>query len=170
MEVQPVFNRQLIGELSDIVTQCLLDLTDLSIGMDSQRSVVGEMMFDHQMTLASSRISAYNELENNLLKAVEARDENAVRELVRQSDALHAHADGKMHVTRILWKVVIIAPRHLADIILASPTIPFDYQFVDDINGRTCLHEAATRGEARLVDLCISKGVQVDRADVYGKL
>lgn len=136
--------------------------------MDSQRSVVGEMMFDHQMALASSRTGAYNDLESNLLKAVEAKDENAIRELARQSDALHAHPDGKMHVTRILWKVVIVAPRHLADLILESPAIPFDFQFVDDINGRTCLHEAAMRGEARLVDLCISKGVQVDRADVYG--
>ena len=74
-----------------------------------------------------------------------------------------------MHVTRILWKAVIDAPPELADHILTSASTPFDYHFVDDINGRTCLHEAARVGALRLVNLCLDNGVQQDKVDVYGR-
>ncbi|KAI5124795.1 hypothetical protein M0805_005429 [Coniferiporia weirii] len=169
VEVQPVFNRQLIGELSDIVTQCLLDLTDLTIGLSSEGSMVN-MIFTHQMALErSSRMGPYHDLETKLHNAIKSADERSIQELVQQSDALHDQPGGKMHVTRILWKAVIDAPQSLADLILSSPSITFDFHFIDDINGRTCLHEAAISGELRLVELCISNGVQVDRADVYGR-
>ena len=71
-----------------------------------------------------------------------------------------------MHVTRILWKAVIDAPPDLADHILTCASSPFDYHFVDDINGRTCLHEAARVGALRLVNLCLENGVQRDKVDV----
>ncbi|KAH8118535.1 cyclin-dependent protein kinase inhibitor [Phellopilus nigrolimitatus] len=170
VEVQPVFNRQLIGELSDIVAQCLLDLTDLTVGLSGEGSVVNDMILTHQIALErSSRMGPYHDLETNLQNAVKAKDERAIRELIRQSDTLHVQPGGKTHVTRILWKVIIDAPAPLADLILSCPSVPFDFQFIDDINGRTCLHEAAMTGELRLVNLCIAKEVQTDRADVYGR-
>ena len=108
----------------------------------------------------------YKRIDN--LNAIKANNESAIPELVQQSDILCQQPEGRKHVTRILWKAVIDAPPLLADLILASPSVPFDFQFVDDINGRTCLHEAAITGEARLINMCIEKGVQVHKADIYG--
>ena len=128
------------------------------------------MILNHQITLDRiTRMGPYHDLEINLQNAIKSGDEHVIRDLIRQSDALLQQPEGRSHVTRILWKAVIDAPPALADLILACPAEPFDFHFVDDINGRTCLHTAAISGELRLVDLCIQNGVQVERIDFYGK-
>lgn len=128
------------------------------------------MILTHQLALErSSGMGPYRDLEKNLHNSVKANDEQAIKELIRQSDDLRRQPDGKTHVLRILWKVIIDAPPNLADMILSAPALPFDYQFVDDINGRTCLHEAAMSGELRLVNICIENNVQITRADHYGE-
>ena len=162
---------QLIAELSDIVSSCLLDMTDLSIGTNLAGSAVNDLMLTHQITMSrSSQIGPYRDLEANLLNAVKMKDDAATRELIRQADVLRQQPEGRTLVTRILWKVIIDASPPFADLILSSLVEPFDFNFVDDINGRTCLHEAATVGELRLLDMCINKGVQFDRVDVYGEM
>ena len=110
----------------------------------------------------------FRDLESNLRKAVLGEDRASVRSLVVYSDTLGQQHWGKGNITRILWRAVVDAPPPLADLILASSTA-FDYQFVDDINGRTCLHEAAVAGALRLVDLCLSRDVKPDVVDVYGR-
>jgi CDK inhibitor PHO81 len=51
----------------------------------------------------------------------------------------------------------------------AIPTSLLDFTFVDDINGRTSLHEAAIAGRLYLVKICLEKGVKLSQADVYGR-
>ena len=169
VDVQPVFNRQLIAELSDIVTQCLMDPTDLTIGLDSGGSIVNDMILTHQIALERShRMSPYSDLETRLRNAIRDSDTNTIRELVQQSDSVLSQPEGKIHGARILWKIIIDAPPQLADLILTSLQTPFDFSFVDDINGRTCLHEAAISGQERLIEICISKDVNVSAVDLYG--
>lgn len=170
VDVQPVFNRQLIAELSDVVTQCLMDLTDLTVGLDSGGSIVNDMILTHQIALERThRMSPYYDLETRLRNAIRDSDTSTIRELVQQSDSVLSQPESKIHGARILWKIVIDAPPELADLILDSLQTPFDLGFVDDINGRTCLHEAAISGQERLVEMCISKGVTVAAADLYGE-
>ncbi|KAJ8456398.1 hypothetical protein ONZ51_g12151 [Trametes cubensis] len=170
VEVQPVFNRQLISELADTVAACLLDLTDLSIGLGNELTVAEDVILSHQLNIDRSvQMAPFYDLESNLRKALADKDATAVRDLVRYSDSLAQSREARNHVTRILWKAVIDAPQDLADLILASTVSPFDYTFVDDINGRTCLHEAAIAGIPRLVDLCLAGGVQKDKTDAYGR-
>lgn len=167
VDVQPVFNRKLIGELSDVVAQCLLDLTDLTVGLSNDGSVVNDMILTHQIALErSSHMAPFRDLETSLQNAVKAGDERAIRDLIQQSSTLQSQPGSKTHVNRVLWKVIIDAPPALADFILSWSSL--DFSFIDDINGRTCLHEAAISGEERLVNMCITKGVEADRADVYG--
>lgn len=111
----------------------------------------------------------FHDLENNLRKAVASSDPSAIADCVRYSDVLAQQNGGKINVTRILWNVIIEAPSDLANLILSSMSSPFDYQFIDDINGRTCLHEASIAGTLRLVNLCIDNGVQIEKVDVYGR-
>ncbi|KAI0638270.1 cyclin-dependent protein kinase inhibitor [Trametes polyzona] len=171
VEVQPVFNRQLISELADTVAACLLDLTDLSVGLGNEHTTVPEdVILTHQLNIDRSvQMAPFYDLESNLRKAIADKDASTIRDLVRYSDSLAQTREAQNHVTRILWKAVIDAPQELADLILASTARPFDYTFVDDINGRTCLHEAAIAGLLRLVDLCLAGGVQKDKTDAYGR-
>ncbi|KAI5894256.1 ankyrin, partial [Schizophyllum commune H4-8] len=111
----------------------------------------------------------FNDLESNLRRAVNSRDSTALADCVRYSETLASQPGGKPHVTRILWRVINEAPEDLADLVLSSLTSPFDFQFVDDINGRTCLHEAAKSGCDRLARMCIEHGVRVDKRDAYGR-
>ncbi|KAL4082008.1 hypothetical protein V8B97DRAFT_1863407 [Scleroderma yunnanense] len=169
VEVQPVFNRQLIAEFHDIVTSSLIDLTDLSSGLKFEGAAARDAL-DLQLYIECNMHSGpFREFELDLRKAVENRDRSSIKDLVRHSDILSSQSGGKGDVTRVLWKVIVDAPAELADLILASVEVPFDFNFVDDINGRTCLHEAAAAGTLRLVNLCLEKGSQKESLDVYGR-
>lgn len=137
--------------------------------MKYEGSVPKDVILTQQLDTGGSRMGAFQDLESNVRKAVADGDRNALRDLVRYSESLSQSPAAKMHVTRILWKAVIDAPPDLADHILTCASTPFDYHFVDDINDRTCLHEAARVGALRLVNLCLENGVQRDRTDAYGR-
>jgi CDK inhibitor PHO81 len=92
-----------------------------------------------------------------------------VRDSLKDLDKVATQDWGRMGVTRILWKAIIDAPSALADVILGSTAQPFDFTFVDDVSGRTCLHEAAMAGAPRLVSMCLKHGVAPDRTDLYGR-
>ncbi|KAF5387896.1 hypothetical protein D9615_000107 [Tricholomella constricta] len=164
VDVQP-----LISELSDTVAICLLDLTDLSSGLKFEGPAANDIFAQQILTERTPPMGPFRDLENNLRKAVAARDMSLIEEFVRYSDVLAEGSGGKPIVTRILWNVIIEAPPDMADLILSSLSSPFDFQFVDDINGRTCLHEAAMAGALPLVNLCIEKDVSVDKIDLYGR-
>ncbi|KAJ6539036.1 cyclin-dependent protein kinase inhibitor [Mycena capillaripes] len=170
VDVQPVFNRQLISELSDTVAACLLDLTDLSSGLRFEGPAATDIFAQQIMNERPQQMGPFHDLENNLRKAVATSDGSSIAECVRYSDVLSQQGPGgKTNVTRILWNAIIEAPTDLANLIMASLSAPFDFQFIDDINGRTCLHEAAIAGALRLAQICLEKGVDVGKIDTYGR-
>lgn len=170
VDVQPVFNRQLISELSDTVAACLLDLTDLSSGIRFEGPAATDIFAQQILNERPPHMGPFHDLENNLRKAVTTSDASAITDCIHYSDVLAQQGPGgKINVTRILWNAIIEAPPDLANMIMASLSAPFDFQFIDDINGRTCLHEAAIAGTLRLAQICIDKGVDVGKVDAYGR-
>jgi CDK inhibitor PHO81 len=170
VDVQPVFNRQLISELSDTVAACLLDLTDLSSGLRFEGSAATDVFAQQIMNERPQHMGPFHDLENNLRKAVTTVDASSITDCIRYSEVLAQQGPGgKTNVNRILWNAIIEAPPDLANMIMALLSTPFDFQFIDDINGRTCLHEAAIAGALRLVHICIEKGVDVGKIDAYGR-
>lgn len=146
-----------------------MDLTDLSVGLGLDGTASNDLLLTRQIALErGSRAGPFRDLETRLQQAVKNSDQKAILELLQHSTSLLEQQDGKTHVCRILWKTIIDAPPELADLIMFCPAAPFDFQFVDDINSRTCLHEAAMSGQLRLVNLCLDKGVKIDKVDVYG--
>lgn len=171
---QSISNRsqQLISELSDIVSTCLLDLTDISKPSKGsfQEGLVQDALITEQFNREPvARTHAFADFEDMLRRAVTNNDVAAVQQALLAAEELTKEPDGRTHVARILWKAAIEAPLPLTDLILGSPNSPCDFRFVDDINGRTCIHEAAAAGATRLVDLCVKKGVEVNRRDLYGR-
>ncbi|KAF5393716.1 hypothetical protein D9757_000308 [Collybiopsis confluens] len=166
VDVQPVFNRQLISELSDTVASCLLNLTDLSSGLKFEGRSANDI-FTQQIMAERIFVGPLHDLEKNLRKAIASADQGAIVDCVHYSEVLEG--EERRNTTRILWSVIVEAPPDLADLILSSLSSPFDFDYVDDINGRTCLHEAAIAGTLRLAVLCISKNVPVNKLDNYGR-
>lgn len=148
---------------------CLLNITDLSSGLKFEGPNANDIFAQQILTEVTPPTGPFRDLESNFHKALAAQDIIALVDCVHYSDVLAQQAGGKGNVTRILWNVIIEAPPDLADLILASLTSPFDFHFIDDINGRTCLHEAAIAGAQRMVTLCLENNVAVDKCDVYGR-
>ncbi|CAG8630774.1 5398_t:CDS:2, partial [Acaulospora colombiana] len=173
VEVQPVFNRQLITEFSDVVAACLLNLTDTTIPLSAtlreelskHDSVLNAQLMREPLT--KSRV--FLDLEDSLRRAVVHNDVVAVQQALVTANELTNATDGRTYVSRILWKCAVEAEPELADLILDSPNSPCDFKFIDDINGRTSIHEAAAAGAPRLIDRCIVKGVEVNKRDSYGR-
>src|SRR5258706_7216096 len=162
---------QLITEFADTVAACLVNLsnmgTDVSLLRESNDP--DPLLSERIVRERTSQSRAFVDLESDLRKAVAARDANAIQLALVQGSELAKLPDGRTHVTRISWKAAIGAPPELADLIMTSPNSVCDFHFVDDINGRTCLHEAAAAGELRMVNLSLDHNVEVNRKDVYGR-
>ena len=149
---------------------CLLDLTDLSRGVKYENPAANDLILTRQLTFDQSwSMRPYHDLESSLRKAVQSADATSVEEVIRHSDVLAQQPGGRTNVTRILWKAAIDSPQKFADLILSSASNLFDFNFVDDINGRTCLHQAATVGMLRLVNICLDNNVPADKVDAYGR-
>ena len=152
------------------MADCLLDLTDLSRGVKYENPAANDLILARQLTFDQSwSMRPFRDLEGSLRKAVQRADATTVEEVIRHSDALAQQPGGRTNVTRILWKTVIDSPREFADLILSLASNLFDFNFVDDINGRTCLHQAASVGMLRLVNICLENNVPADKADAYGR-
>ena len=148
----------------------MLDLTDLSSGLKFEGPSTNVIISQQIHNERSAFTGPFYDLQSDLQRAVESADHAHIRELVHYSEVLsQEQMGGKTNVTRILWKTIIEAPPDLADLILNSLSTPFDFNFIDDINGRTCLHEAAMSGALRLVNICLEKSSQRDKVDVYGR-
>lgn len=149
---------------------CLLDLTDLSRGVKYENPAANDLILTRQLSFDQSwSMRPYHDLESSLRKAVQRADATTVEEVIRHSDVLTQQPGGRTNVTRILWKAVIDSPREFADLILSIASNLFDFKFVDDINGRTCLHQAAMVGMLRLVNICLDNNVPADKVDAYGR-
>jgi len=152
------------------VAACLLDLTDLSRGIKYENPAANDLILSRQLSLDQSwSMRPFHDLESSLRKAVQAADATTVEEVILHSDVLAQQPGGRTNVTRILWKAVIDSPPKFADLILSVASNLFDFNFVDDINGRTCLHQAAMVGMLRLVNLCLDNNVPADKVDAYGR-
>lgn len=148
---------------------CLLNITDLSSGLKFEGSAPTDIFTQQILTELTPPSGPFRDLEKNFHKALANSDSDALLDCIRYSDLVAQQSGGKANITRIIWNVVLEAPPALADFILTSLTSPFDFRFVDDINGRTCLHEAAIAGTQNMVDLCIQNIVDVNKSDVYGR-
>jgi CDK inhibitor PHO81 len=147
-----------------------LDPSNVTIGQKLEPPLASDPVFRQQLALEDTvqHRRVFRDLEANLCKAINLNDEFAVLELLNFVElSLSGDDYGRTHVMRILWKSAIQAEPRLADTIINSK--PFNLAFVDDINGRTSLHEAALAGELRLVNLCIQRGIKVNQTDAYGR-
>ncbi|KAG8716326.1 ubiquitin-protein ligase peroxin 12 [Ceratobasidium sp. 423] len=171
VEAQPVFNRELIAELSDTVAACLLDPTNVSVDDSPIQPGTGsgDLMLTQHIELSRARHSgAIVDLEGNLNKAIQIPEPNEshIRQLLSLAQEAITTSD-KNHIVRILWRAAIEAPRIISDVIIESPS--FDIEAIDDISGRTFLHEAALSGQLRLVEMALTRGVDPAKLDVYAR-
>ncbi|ORX38043.1 hypothetical protein BD324DRAFT_650577 [Kockovaella imperatae] len=165
VEVQPCFNREFIAKLSDVVAANLLDLENGSenlpkaIFADLPESLGADgLAFDRQVDFdvdAGQAMAAESlvNLEASLHKAMDSGPEG-IKEWLRMARSRQKRGNDKQ-VMRILWRAALQVP--VDDLELVLSTVDLDLTYVDDINGRSPLHQACIAGSLPLVHLCMDR-------------
>ncbi|KAL7424836.1 phosphate system positive regulatory protein pho81 [Cryptotrichosporon argae] len=177
VEVQPCFNREFIAKLSDIVAANLIDLENASenlsagflVTTDLPDSAVGALAYERAGDEDASALAldAVLDLEANLPKALDS-GRDALVEWLKIARTQQSRDTGRKRVMRVLWRAARSVADDLVDLVLSS--IELDYDYIDNINDRSPLHEACIAGSLRLVILCVqTKPTLLERSDAYGR-
>jgi CDK inhibitor PHO81 len=167
VEVQPFFNATVISELSDQATTSLQELGAWSEGdhINFDRPAEHVVSAQHQGTdeadadtlLLEAVISGNLEnLKDLLLRLKTASDPDSASNMALQE-----------RITRTFLASINEGPQPSLQLLLDTGLV--DVQSEDDINERNCLHQSTIYGNDFVLNVGLSKQVDVSRTDVYGR-
>lgn len=168
VEVQPFFNATVISELSDQATTSLQELGAWAEG----ENVSFEGRPDHIVSSQNLLGTDEGDADTLLLDTVLTGGLDQLRDLLGRMRAAAPPNTAmdvslKERVTRTF--LASINEGHLEALRVLLATGLVDIQSEDDINERNCLHQAAIYGNNFVLEYGLSKGVAVERTDVYGR-
>lgn len=106
-----------------------------------------------------------NDTDSQILQAANAGNLAVLKDWINR---LREAADARGRFTRTFLAAITDAPEEALQTLLETNLV--DVHAEDEINERNCLHEAAISGRELILDIALSKGVDVARVDVYGRL
>ncbi|RUS30079.1 hypothetical protein BC938DRAFT_479880 [Jimgerdemannia flammicorona] len=164
VDIQPCFDNEVLSGLADQAATNLVELENLSNGIitstsprDPQRI---EFNVDHTDT------AVVDDLENELYKAVANGQSSTAQDILERIRQHPTPEDGD-RISRVFWHACSEASPEMIQPLVGTGLVNFKY--VDDINDRSCLHEAAITGRLPFIELCVGHGVDVNTTDVYGR-
>ncbi|KAI7905699.1 uncharacterized protein BX663DRAFT_500605 [Cokeromyces recurvatus] len=168
IDIQPCFNTQILCELSDMASANRIELANIQEGIP----ISPISSTNNHDTLSLSHFNNNNnadeidDIEFELVKAVSSTQTSLVREIL---DRIRQHPSYEDHgrLTRVFWHACSEAPKEIIDILIDTHLV--DFQYVDDIMERSCLHVAAMNGRLDLLEICTHHGTKVDSTDAYGR-
>ncbi|KAK9365468.1 hypothetical protein V1509DRAFT_633021 [Lipomyces kononenkoae] len=161
VEVQPVFHREEIAELSDLATTSLLELEAWADGED--------ISFDHKLSDVSQIERTNEELDSEFLRNISRESESSIQEWVTR---LQQSPDAHDRITRIFLQS-ISGDASDATLRALYATGAVDFSTKDDVNDRSVLHEAAIAGRDVVLELLLSHpdtmALDASATDIYGR-
>lgn len=115
--------------------------------------------------MTSQNIGLDNDIDSQLLLA--AANGNIVQ-LQDWIFRLKSSSDAKERVTRAFLAAITDAPDTSLVVLIESGLV--DIHAEDEINERTCLHEATISGRQLVLDIALDRHVDISRADIYGRI
>lgn len=169
VEVQPFFNATVISELSDQATTSLQELGAWADG----DNVTFDARPEHVVSSQHLPGTDEGDADTLLLDTVLSGNLESLKDLLgRMRPATDPNGAVDMslveRMTRTFLSAINGAPPEALNLLLETGLV--DIQSEDDINERNCLHQAAIYGSSFVLDYGLSKGVAVDRTDVYGRV
>jgi CDK inhibitor PHO81 len=169
VEVQPFFNATVISELSDQATTSLQEIGAWADGDNVNFDNRPEHVVSTQPLMGTDEGDA----DTLLLDTVLSGNLESLKDLLGRirptADPTNAPDVSLMErFTRTFLSSINAAPIEALQLLLETGLV--DIQSEDDINERNCLHQAAIYGNSFVLDYGLSKGVAVDRTDVYGRV
>lgn len=169
VEVQPFFNAPVISELSDQVTTSLQELGAWADG----DNVNFESRTDHIVSTQHLLGTDEGDADSLLLDTVLGGHLDSLRDLLGRMRGTSG-PDNVMdtssieRVTRTFLASINEGPLEALQVLLETGLV--DIQCEDDINERNCLHQATIYRNPFVLEYGLSKGVSVERTDVYGRV
>lgn len=171
VEVQPFFNPTVISELSDQVTTSLQELGAWADG--DQVSFEAQARPDHIVSSQHLLGTDEGDADTLLLETTLSGNLDSLRDLLgRMRAAVEPSTAMDLslmeRVTRTFLASINEAPQVSLQVLLDTGLV--DVQSEDDINERNCLHQATIYGNSFVLEMGLTKGVAVNRTDVYGRV
>jgi CDK inhibitor PHO81 len=109
-----------------------------------------------------------DDIEMELFKAITIGDPSTVREILNR---IRQHLNEEDHdiISRVFWRACSEKNSSVESIQYLVDANKINFNYMDDISDRTCLHEAAIVGKLSLMKLCVEHGVKIDCTDIYGR-
>ncbi|KAI0181455.1 SPX domain-containing protein [Hypoxylon sp. FL1284] len=169
VEVQPFFNATVISELSDQATTSLQELGAWADGDHVSFEPRSEHIVSSQHLLGTDEGDA----DSLLLDTAITGNLESLRDLLsrmRAGSASPPDVDMSLmeRVTRTFLAAIHEAPQASLEVLLETGLV--DIRSEDDINERNCLHQATIYGNSFVLNVGLTRGVEVNRTDVYGRV
>jgi CDK inhibitor PHO81 len=171
VEVQPFFNATVISELSDQATTSLQELGAWAEG----DNVSFEGRPDHIVSSQHLLGTDEGDADTLLLDTVLSGNLESLRDLLGRMRASSDPTNSNNmdislmeRITRTFLASINEGSIPALQVLLETGLV--DIQSEDDINERNCLHQAAIYGNQFVLEYGLSKGVDVKRIDVYGRV
>lgn len=189
VEVQPVFHREQLAEMSDLASSCILELEAWADGdsviFESKRDSNGENNYNNNNGLTGT--IAYNteeeaaaslnhesyratdDLYHEFIKTASSQDDGHTRNAITEwISRLSQVDDAKSRITKIF--LLSITKRTSDSALVALYESGYvDLNACDEINGKNCLHKAAASGRQVVIDLALKNNVDITKTDGYGR-
>jgi len=160
--VQPCFDQEVVSRLSDQATTNRLELEAWGEGERVHFDAAsGDQHIIHGQVIGTED----SESDNQLLQAANTGNLSLLEEWTKR---LQNSPDARSRLTRTFLSAIAHAP--IASLRLLINTGMVDVHAEDEINERNCLHEATINGRADVLEVGLSRGVNVARKDVYGRI
>lgn len=169
VEKRPAFNPTVISELSDQATTSLQELGAWADG----DNVSFETREDHVISTQHLLGTDEGDADTLLLDTVLSGNIESLKDMLDRMKATAA-PDGSTdvsqaeRVTRTFLASINEGSLEALKVLLDTGLV--DIQSWDDINERNCLHQAAIYGNSFVLEYGLSKGVDAERTDAYGRV
>jgi CDK inhibitor PHO81 len=159
--VQPVFNRDVISELSDQATTNLLDFAAWAEGERMQYT----MTSGDTEVIPRSVSQDETDFDTQVFQAIAAGNLAEIQDWAARVSNL---PDARQRITKAFLSSAEEAPETALQLLLQTGQV--DLNEIDDINQRNILHRAALSGRQILLQIGIAGDVDVRAVDVYGRI
>ncbi|KAF7721722.1 phosphate system positive regulatory protein pho81 [Apophysomyces ossiformis] len=161
IDIQPCFNTQILSELADLASINRVELSNIQDGIP-----VAPVTTTTTHDSTSTGDPVVDDMELELVKAVSSGQVAFVREILVRN-AHHPSPDDRERLSRVFWHACSEATTEIMNLLIDTNAVNFEY--VDDINERSCLHMAAMAGRRELLESCTAHGANVRAIDAYGR-
>lgn len=163
IDIQPCFNTQVLCELSDMASANRIELSNIQEGIPISPVSSSNTTDNFNNNAGGDEI---DDIELELVKAVSSGQGTLLKEIL---DRIMQNPSPEDHgrITRVFWHACSEASKDIIDMLTETKLVNFEY--VDDIIERSCLHVAAMNGRLELLKMCTEHGAKVEAADAYGR-